>query len=249
VKILPAKTDAWSFGRDIAVIILGVLVALGFDGWVAERGDRALEVQYLSRLARDLRGDSVALAQYRGSAEAGERAARELLGLLGQRNEATPATSIARLFSDATRNAYLTPNSPTIDELQSTGNIRVIRESATRDAILTYYTEVTSFQRMIETVMRRGKDPLGDVGWDIRAFDPSIAYAVSRGDDSIPVSSTDTTYSLLEGGLLRRLQNHEDAERATHRAITYNAMLQSTLATWEQSLAFVMARVLEDQSQ
>ncbi len=167
MKILGAKTRAWSFGRDIAVIILGVLIALGFDSWVAERGDRVLEAQYLSRLARDLRGDSLVLAEYRGSAEAGERGARELLALLRHRPAGAPDTLVARYFSDATRDAYVTPNSPTIAELQSTGNLRVIQEPTTRDAVLTYYTQVTSFQRVLDTVMRRGKDPLGEVGWDM----------------------------------------------------------------------------------
>jgi len=248
VKIFGAKSDAWSFGRDIAVIILGVLIALGFDSWVTERGDRTLEVQYLSRLARDLRGDSLLLAEYRTSAEAGERAARELLALLGRSPTVTPDTVIARYFGDATRDAYLTPNSPTIEELLSTGHLRVITGSTTRDAVLTYYTQVTVFQRMLETMMRRGKDPLGEVGWDIRAFDPAMEYAFLRQSDSTLLPAATPTPSASGGSLLRRFQSHPDAERATYRVITYNAFLQVTLANWERSLASVMARVVAEQT-
>ena len=240
VKIFGAKPDAWSFGRDIAVIILGVLIALGFDSWVTEREDRTLEVQYLSRLARDLRGDSLLLAEYRTSAEAGERAALELLALLVRSPAVTPDTVIARYFGDATRDAYLTPNSPTIEELQSTGHLRVITGSTTRDAVLTYYTQVTVFQRKLETIMRRGKDPLGEVGWDIRAFDPARVFALLRQADSTRDTSTE--------GLLQRFQSHPDAERATYRAITYNQTLQLLLSDWERSLASVMARVVAEQT-
>jgi len=198
VKLFRTEIDVLSFGRDIAVIIVGVLIALGFDGWVAERGDRSLEAQYFSRLARDLRRDSVAVAAYRSSAGRGEQAARQLLAMLEQSSPSAPDTLVSRLFGDATRDAYVVPNTPTIEELESTGNLRVIEDAPIRDAVLTYYAQVPGFQRVLETVMRRGKDPLGEVGWDIQGFDPAIDYAVAPGADVsvAPTTASDPPRSL-----------------------------------------------------
>ena len=238
------KRGLWSFGRDISVIILAVLIALAVDGLVAERADRTLERQYLSRLARDLRADSLALVRFREQAVSGEYAAQELLEVLEHRSLAAD-TVVAAYFGDATRDAYLEPNSPTIQELQSTGNLRVIEEATMRDAILSYYAEVTRLQRMLETVMGRGKNPLGEVGWDVRAFDPAIGYAVVPAKD--PTFATDEISSpRVQGGqLVDRFRNHPDAERATLRAITYNKMLQSVLDLWQESVDSTMVRVAD----
>ena len=46
---------------EFAVIVLGVLVALGVDQWNGSRQDRARETDYLGRLAADLRLDTAAL--------------------------------------------------------------------------------------------------------------------------------------------------------------------------------------------
>ena len=235
------KRGLWSFGRDISVIILAVLIALAVDGLVAERADRTLERQYLSRLVRDLRADSQAVVTFKGQAEAGEQAAQELLDLLRDHSTVTTDTVISYYFGDATRNAYLKPNSPTIQELQSTGNLRVIGDDATRDAVLSYYAEVTRFQRMLETVMVRGKNPLGDVGWDIQALDPAIAHAAAS-DSDLP-SRNLPSRDAVGGQLLNSFRQHPDAERATRRAITYNKMLQSVLELWQQSLASTITLV------
>ncbi len=63
------KHVSWrSFARDIVVVIIGVLIALAVGDWASARADRRLEAQYLVRLARDLRADSLMLAQTHQSA-------------------------------------------------------------------------------------------------------------------------------------------------------------------------------------
>jgi hypothetical protein len=109
-----------------------------------------------------------------------------------------------------------------------------------RDAILTYYAEITWFQRSLQTVMQRGKDPLGELGWDIQAFDPALAYAANLAS-AAPQDST-LASELLEN-LTSRFRNHPDAERATRRALTYNGMLQPVISEWQRALDTVRIRV------
>ena len=236
-----SRHGLWGFGRDIAVIILGVLIALAVDGFVVERADRNLERQYLARLVRDLRADSLAVVTFRQQAEAGERAGVELLNLLRDHSTIAPDTVMSYYFGDATRDAYLTPNSPTIQELQSTGNLRVIDDDEVRDALLSYYAEVTRFQAMLETVMSRGKNPLGEVGWDIQAFDAAISHSSVRESD-LPMRSPQQR-DAAGAQVLQRFRQHPAAERATIRAITYNKMLQTVLALWQQSLVSTLTQV------
>src|SRR5687767_7902715 len=126
-----ALTRTWSrltlarFGRDISVIILGVLIALAFDNWSSARAERRLEKNYIARLSRDLRADSAMLVGYLRNAELGEKGARDLQRVLQNRAESLPDSLIARHFSDATRGALLSVNAPTIQELTSTGHLRV----------------------------------------------------------------------------------------------------------------------------
>lgn len=246
MKLFRADINVLNFGRDVVVIILGVLIALGFDSWVAERGDRSMEAQYFLRLARDLRRDSVSVAEYRTSAVRGEQAAQRLLAMLEQRTPTAPDTLISRLFGDATRDAYLVPNAPTVEELKSTGNLRVIQKASVRDAVLTYYARVPYFQRVLETVMRRGRDPLGEVGWDIQGFDPAIQYAAARGTDPLVARTEAGVNRPTVGTLVDRFTSHPDADRATRRAVTYHAMLQAVLKNWERSLWPVLLQVEEE---
>lgn len=231
---LEGRIEWRRFGRDIVVIILGVLIALGFDKWASARADRRSEQLYMQRLSRDLRADSVMLADYHRTAVAGESAAAALLAILGGGAEA-PDSVVARYFSDATRGAYLAPHSPTIEELKSTGNLRVIRSDRLRDAMLTYYADIGWYQRSLQTVMQRGKDPLGEVGWDIQAFDPALSYAVNLGG----ITRRAPQQTALETGvsLARRYIRHPHALTATRRSVTYNGMLQPILEEWQLALA------------
>jgi hypothetical protein len=218
------------------VIVMGVLVALGVQNWASSRADRRLERQYLVRLDRDLRADSAMVADYQRVAVAGEAAATQLLALLRDGTHTVPDSVIARHFSDATRGAYLTPSTTTIGELESTGNLRVLRDDSFRDALFTYYAEVSRFQRSLETVMARGKDPLGELGWDIQAFDAAITYAVNLG----AASESQAANVAMPGGnstLLQRYRAHPDAERVTQRSFTYNGMLGPILDDWGRALS------------
>jgi hypothetical protein len=226
-----------AFARDIAVVILGVVIALGFNSWAETRSDRRLERSYLSRLARDLRADSILLQRYRANAAQGEAGARLLLTLLDDQARAADDTTVARSFSDATRGALSTANAPTIEELKSTGNLRVIRDAAVRDALLTYYSEVVRLQRTLETVMRRGRDPLAEVGWDIQAFDPALTYAITSQE---PAQNTGIENRRRPPQpVSERFRNHPAARSAAARALTYQRFLTPIISDWETQLRLV----------
>lgn len=120
----------------------------------------------------------------------------------------------------------------------------MLRDDKIRDALLAYYAEVDGLQRSIETVMGRGRDPLAEVGWDIRAFDMALSYAVTRNRKNAIERALEQD---PEGqhALLARFRAHPDALRATRRAITYNALLQPIIAQWVRELASIRSTLGE----
>lgn len=127
---------------EFVVIVVGVLLALWVDQLREARMNAELEVEYLESLLTDLDAD---LAQF-DSAEAwmrrSETAAATVLALY----EGSPPTESATALVAAVETAgwqyvpSITRN--TIDDLRSTGNLRLIQDPGLRRAIASYYLTV-----------------------------------------------------------------------------------------------------------
>jgi len=127
---------------EFVVIVVGVLIALWVDQLREARVNQELEVEYLESLVTDLDAD---LAQF-DSAEAwmrrSETAAATVLALY----EGSPPTeNVADLVAAVETAGWqfvptITRN--TIDDLRSTGNLRLIRDPDLRRAIASYYLTV-----------------------------------------------------------------------------------------------------------
>ena len=127
---------------EFVVIVVGVLVALTFDQWNADRQDRATELGYLTGLASDLRDDvtvyseiliplidraALALPEVWAVATGAVPFPRDTLGLVR-----TVVSSRGAIFSFPIRGA-------TYDELVATGNLRLIQSANLRSAVVEYY--------------------------------------------------------------------------------------------------------------
>lgn len=70
-------------------------------------------------------------------------------------------------------------NSATLDELKSTGNLRLLRSAAVRQAILDYSLIATAYPQRLETTMRHGREPLALLNYRKSPFEgPGIADAI-----------------------------------------------------------------------
>lgn len=127
---------------EFFVVVTGVLVALWVDQGQAARADAQLEVEYLESFLIDLDTD---LTQYDSAAawmHKQEAAAATVLALY---DGSQPTGSVADLVAAVETAGWqyvpsITRN--TIDDLRSTGNLRLIRAPALRRAIAAYYTQV-----------------------------------------------------------------------------------------------------------
>lgn len=156
---------------EFVVIVVGVLVALWVDQLREARVNAGLEVEYLESLLTDLDAD---LAQF-DSTEAwmrrSETAAATVLALY----EGSPPTeNVADLVAAVETAGWqfvptITRN--TIDDLRSTGNLRLIRDPDLRRAIASYYLTVENVSI-----------PLADMRDRIWAqYDARVANVLSPG--------------------------------------------------------------------
>ncbi len=127
---------------EFVVVVVGVLMALWVDQLREARVNAGLEVEYLESLVTDLDADLAQFDEAEAWMRRSETAAATVLALY----EGSPPTeNVAdlvaavetagwQMFPSITRN--------TIDDLRSTGNLRLIRDPALRRAIADYYTNI-----------------------------------------------------------------------------------------------------------
>jgi hypothetical protein len=142
---------------ELALLILGILIALAVDGWMDDRRDARLERAYLERLERDLQQNLVILDEFiafesRQTAD-GVLAFRALRGVPGIEREA-----IAEGLNHLANRRTLRLMRATYQDLLSTGNLSLIRDQSLRDAIVGVYEEA----ERTTTVVDRNNQALVD---------------------------------------------------------------------------------------
>jgi len=127
---------------EFVVIVVGVLLALWVDELREARFNAELEVEYLGSLVVDLDADLAQFDETEAWMRRSEAASATVLALY----EGSPPTeNVADLVAAVETAGWqywpsITRN--TIDDLRSTGNLRLIRDPALRRAISSYYMTV-----------------------------------------------------------------------------------------------------------
>jgi hypothetical protein len=127
---------------EFVVIVVGILMALWVDELRQDRVNAGLEVEYLESLVTDLEADLAQFEQTEAWMRRSEAAAATVLALYaGSPPTENVANLVAAVETAGWQNSpYITRN--TIDDLRSTGNLRLLRDPALRRAIASYYATV-----------------------------------------------------------------------------------------------------------
>jgi len=124
---------------ELALLIIGILIALAVDGWMDGRREASAERQYLKLLVRDLNRDLAVLdevmAYEQRQVEDGILAYRALRGDVAPADREAVAGALTRLTSRRT----LRLTRATYTDLLSTGNLRLLRNAGLRDRIVGLY--------------------------------------------------------------------------------------------------------------
>jgi hypothetical protein len=122
--------------RETLLIVAGVLIALGFNAWWAERQDRRREASYIRQLINDAEANERILAASVEEDSVSLKALVDLSNALraGGRLEGSPMS----MFDVALRYSDPRPVFGTIDHLIGGGGIELIRDDSLRAHILEY---------------------------------------------------------------------------------------------------------------
>ena len=141
----PKSRLRWLFSETF-VIVLGVLIALGLDDYWTARQEKALELQYVKRIHANVSADIAFFDQIRERLERKLQALDSIAPIVrGQEPVPEDVGSFLRNVAlgglvGASSVAWVTRT--TFEDLVSTGNLRLIRNSDLRREILLYYDDV-----------------------------------------------------------------------------------------------------------
>ena len=122
---------------EIVLIVVGILIALQINDWTQERTDRRLERNFLHRFSTDLDEDLRTLKQEVENELLGVEALKEAVQLIQRENVEEDIYTFNELYDEAW--VYFTPQRSTYEELESTGQLNLIRDEGLRLAIQKHY--------------------------------------------------------------------------------------------------------------
>lgn len=133
----------WRYAAgEIAIIVIGVLLAISLDNCNDARIARRIENEYVTRLAEELRTDT---ATFSFVARALKRKAAALAFADSVVSGSAVPFDTLKFLQALVSGANFAWNQPrvrttTFEELQSTGNLRLLRDEKLRTEVVGYYT-------------------------------------------------------------------------------------------------------------
>jgi len=199
---------------ELVIVALGVLIALWADQAIQARKEATLAISYLEGLRTDIRADISALRFSSNQARNRLAITRQVDAWLHDLNVAPDPDSLVMNTHYAGVTFYPTISKFTIEELKSTGDLRLLRNQALKRQIAGYYNQIGlqvekwiawSDEGSVETYFRELAFVV-DPEFRIRAgtIDPALLqqFLKSAGEE-YPSSLADVQQSTPEIGATR----------------------------------------------
>lgn len=180
--------------RELAIVVVGILIALAVNGWAQERRDRAAETRYLERLLADSTDN---LAEIQKMIDLHTHRADILERLRASLSDGTPPPSQEEISEVLCRwfiQPALSLRRETYAELVSTGNLGLVRDVELRTLLAraeASHEEALRLDRFAE-ILQQVTAPLNPYrAWQIDAkglggVDCRFNYEGMRADPAIP---------------------------------------------------------------
>ena len=160
LRNLLATQPGWkSAFRELAIIVVGVLLALGVQAKWEERGDRKREREYLDQLRSDAAVNLQLMTAEGTRVSAALRGTLELYRLLRSNVEPPGRDSIATLMGSGLITLQL--RTGVLDALIRTGDINLIANDTLRARLIAHDAELKRFSelmRLLEDIVARTSD-------------------------------------------------------------------------------------------
>jgi hypothetical protein len=124
--------------REGTIIFVSVLFALFIDNWNSERKDERTEKEYISRVIKDLKSDSVSLYNTRAELNGSMNDLQVVIN-----NENPPRHVLAKNYNNILNVSTFKLHDDTYEVLKYNGGFNLIRNSDILFQIVEYYSETT----------------------------------------------------------------------------------------------------------
>lgn len=144
---MPRARTLRSYLAEFVVVFVGVALAFAVDNLREARNDRTVGDQYLSAFRQDLTADLQMLQEQQELRQAQLRNARTVLKIFEGR--ANDPASFFEAYWPVLFELRTIPNRNTMDEVLSSGSLRLIRDEKIRTGLLSLYaiyTEIAFFE-------------------------------------------------------------------------------------------------------
>ena len=136
-----AKAQNWfAVALDLFIVVIGVFIGIEVANWNQTRHDRQEERRYYGQLLVDLRSDLESFAQAERRADRNDNAAQLVLDRLGGKAPSRVSPGLMAVSIHHAGFIYIPYTSRgTYNELVSTGNLGLLRNSRLKSEIASYY--------------------------------------------------------------------------------------------------------------
>jgi hypothetical protein len=134
---------------ELAVVVVGVLIALSADRWMQTLDERATERTHLTWLLRDLRSDSVRMERGLAIETARQERARRLLEAASAPASEYGETDRAYLLAAFQQIGWSVPpvfSTATWSQMVAAGNLSLLRDPELRQSLSGYYAGHAEFR-------------------------------------------------------------------------------------------------------
>ena len=214
---------------EIALIMVGILLALQVQTWNEERKDRVFERDYVDRLIQDLQSDAETM---RRAIQTGERKLKSLEAV----NQALQDVSLVKENPNAAKPtlsySYSRPSLQvtTFQELSSTGALQLIKDEGLRFHVADHY-------RIVQEEFARLSNRQTRLPWIVKGIFPENSRDPSRDNDAF-------FYMPHAEERLQRLLGYEFQELVFHELHYSEAIIDISGRILERSNELIAA--LED---
>ena len=201
----------WSYAiGELAIVTLGVLVALGIGQWQQELEDREIELEYAERLKSDLREDITRFNDFVDTSLSEKaRVLSELARMESASFDHSTINSTSLYYSDD--KTLPETQSAAYSELGSTGRLRLIRSPALRVQLEDYY----DLHELMSGILA---EPFGPYK-EILAGSMSGTAALEWHVNGVEIPETEIAEAL------RTLQSHPNFRSAVNAELYYTAQM------------------------
>ena len=135
---------------EIALVMIGILLALQVNNWNNNRIDSKREVGYIKNIERDLKNQLKAIDIQMDFEKEVVEYCKIVLKPYNETNTLKiDSTFAVAIGSITTRRTFLNPN-PAYTELISSGNIELLKNENFKDQLINYYQELERIEKIID---------------------------------------------------------------------------------------------------